>query len=105
MADQNNRQTENIQQTLSVDSGVTIRNDLGSDALIFLTNAWWGSVSTGYVRAGRSVTLPTVVNVDAFAQFQGDAGTFAQWPGPTITFDKKKINLTPGQTYSLSNFS
>ncbi|HEV7767844.1 MAG TPA: hypothetical protein VGQ76_22770 [Thermoanaerobaculia bacterium] len=106
MTDQNSPQTETIQQqTLSLDSGVTIRNDLRSDALIFLTNAVWGAVSLGYARAGHSVTLPTSVNVDAHALLQHDAGTFVQWPGPIIAPGPRKINLTPGQTYSLSNFS
>lgn len=106
MTDQNNTQTEPVpQQTLSLDSGVTIRNDLRSDALIYLSNAVWGSVSIGYVRAGHSVTLPTSVNVDGHALFQHDAGTFVQWPGPIIAPGPRKINLTPGQTYSLSNFS
>lgn len=105
MSEQNKPQTETMQQTLSADSGVTIKNDIRPDALIFLNNAFWGPVSVGYVRAGHSVTLPTIVNVDAYALFEGDAGTLMQWPGPKVHYNVKKINLTPGQTYSLSNFS
>jgi hypothetical protein len=93
-------------QTLSAAEGVTIKNDTRSDALVYMNNVVWRSVSLGYIRAGKSGTLPTIVNVDAYALFvSADAAVFIDWPGPKIHYNKKKVNLTPGQTYSLSNFS
>lgn len=47
--------------------GVTIRNDSQYDALLYLNNSFWGDVSVGYARSGESITLPTIVNVDAHA--------------------------------------
>lgn len=84
--------------------GVTIKNDTRTDALLYFANSAWGSVSLGYVRSGKSVNLPTSVNVDAWAHFEGDSGVFLRWPGPHVTYSRKKTNLTPGQSYSLSDF-
>jgi len=96
-------------QTLTLRSaspadGVTIRNDTPYDALILLNNGFWGQVSAGYARAGNSVTLPSIVNVDAYALLMNGSGIWITWPGPTIYYNKYKINLTPGQSYSLSDF-
>lgn len=85
--------------------GVTINNNIGRDAVIFFSNLAWGPVSLGYVRAGNSITLPTAVNIDAYARF--DEGVFVRWETFArykIQCNKKKINLTPGQTYSLRDF-
>ncbi|MGA3129636.1 MAG: hypothetical protein ABSD59_02475 [Terracidiphilus sp.] len=86
---------------------VTIKNNTERDALLIVSNAFWGPVSLGYARAGKSVALPTIVNVDAFAKFQDGSGVFVQWDSVAkwrVFCEKKKINLTPGQTYSLSDF-
>lgn len=97
--------TETMQrQGVPQGDGVTIKNDTQHNALLYLKNTFWGDVSMGYVRSGNSVTLPSVVNVDAYALFESVSQVFLKWPGPEVFFNKKKINLTPGQTYSLSSF-
>lgn len=86
----------------AVKGGVTIRNDVDHDVMLCLKNAAWGMISVGYARAGESVTLPSIVNVDAFALYQGAFGVFIQ--GLRVWATRYKINLTPNQTYSVSDF-
>jgi hypothetical protein len=100
--------TETIhpQRELLAEGAVTIKNDLDRDALIFLSNLAYGAVSVGYARHGKSVDLPSLVNVDAYALFEDGSGVFVKFKGfaTEVTYSKKKVNLTPGQTYSFSDF-
>ena len=86
---------------------IHIINDTQYDALIYFNNGAFGSISVGYVQVGKTVDMPTNVNVDAYALFEGDEGVFLYWPNPwsvQITRSRWKQNLTPGQTYHLSDF-
>lgn len=89
------------------DQTIKIINDIQKDALIFFHNGAWGPISVGYVRVGKSVDLTTNVNVDAFALFEADEGVFLYWPNfwtVNKTYNTSKGNLTPGQSYHLSDF-
>lgn len=97
-------QTETLQQPQGGANSVKIKNNIQNDVMIYLHNDFWGAASLGYVRAGQDIDMPASVNVDAYAMFMNGQGIFMRWPGPVITCTRKKINLTPGQTYSLSDF-
>lgn len=85
---------------------ITLVNDTRSDVVAYLQNRIWASISLGYIRAGESLALPSVVNADAYVLYElRKSDVFLRWPGPEIRYTKKKINLTPGETYKISAFS